>query len=289
MTSKERLDKLKEEYHKIPIPKKLDTIINHEKIENIYYEKNKKVNRLRFKVAIAFACMFTVLVNISPVFADNFSKIPIIGGIVEVITIKNYSLKSENYEAKIDIPKIQGLKDKNLEKRLNSSFMEDGKRLYDEFQQRMEKIELSKNKGHKSLSLSYSVKNNSKDFLSIEMTKNEIEASSYVSKIHYNVDKKRQIVLTLPMLFKDDKYIKVISDNIKEQMREKMKKDNTKSYFIDQEKDLSAEDFKTINKYQDFYINKDGNLVISFDEYEVAPGYMGAVEFVIPYKVIKDL
>ncbi|TQW37557.1 DUF3298 domain-containing protein, partial [Clostridioides difficile] len=25
------------------------------------------------------------------------------------------------------------------------------------------------------------------------------------------------------------------------------------------------------------------------DEYEVAPGYMGAVEFVIPYKVIKDL
>ncbi|MFL8675847.1 DUF3298 domain-containing protein [Clostridioides sp. GD02404] len=289
MTSKERLDKLKEEYHKIPIPKKLDTIINHEKIENIYYEKNKKVNRLRFKVAIAFACMFTVLVNISPVFADNFSKIPIIGGIVEVITIKNYSLKSENYEAKIDIPKIQGLKDKNLEKRLNSSFMEDGKRLYDEFQQRMEKIELSKNKGHKSLSLSYSVKNNSKDFLSIEMTKNEIEASSYVSKIHYNVDKKRQIVLTLPMLFKDDKYIKVISDNIKKQMREKMKKDNTKSYFIDQEKDLSAEDFKTINKYQDFYINKDGNLVISFDEYEVAPGYMGAVEFVIPYKVIKDL
>ncbi|NMS90119.1 anti-sigma-V factor rsiV [Clostridioides difficile] len=289
MTSKERLDKLKEEYHKIPIPKKLDTIINHEKIENIYYEKNKKVNRLRFKVAIAFACMFTVLVNISPVFADNFSKIPIIGGIVEVITIKNYSLKSENYEAKIDIPKIQGLKDKNLEKRLNSSFMEDGKRLYNEFQQRMEKIELSKNKGHRSLSLSYSVKNNSKDFLSIEMTKNEIEASSYVSKIHYNVDKKRQIVLTLPMLFKDDKYIKVISDNIKEQMRAQIKNDSTKSYFIDQEKDLSAEDFKTINKYQDFYINKDGNLIISFDEYEVAPGYMGAVEFVIPYEVIKYL
>ncbi len=38
------------------------------------------------------------------------------------------------------------------------------------------------------------------------------------------------------MLFKDDKYIKVISDNIKEQMREQMKKDSTKSYFIDQKK-----------------------------------------------------
>ncbi|KPI54425.1 hypothetical protein IM33_08500 [Clostridioides difficile] len=289
MTSKERLNKLKEEYHKIPIPKKLDTIINHEKIENIYREQNKKVNRLRFKVAIAFACMFVVLVNISPVFADSFSKIPIIGEIVKVITIKNYNLKTENYEAEIDIPKIQGLKDKNLEKRLNSSFMEDGKRLYNEFQERMEKIQLSRNKGHKSLSLSYSVKNNSKDFLSIEMTKNEIEASSYVSKVHYNIDKKRQIVLTLPMLFKDDKYVKVISDNIKEQMREQIKKDNTKSYFIDQDKDSPVKNFESINKYQDFYFNKNGNLVISFDEYEVAPGYMGAVEFVIPNKVIKDL
>ncbi|MDL0295177.1 RsiV family protein [Clostridioides difficile] len=52
---------------------------------------------------------------------------------------------------------------------------------------------------------------------------------------------------------------------------------------------MPVEDFKTINKYQDFYFNKNEDLVICFDEYEVAPGYMGAVEFVIPYKVIKDL
>ncbi len=36
--------------------------------------------------------------------------------------------------------------------------MEDGKRLYHQFQERMEKIQSSKNKGYKSLSLSYSVK-----------------------------------------------------------------------------------------------------------------------------------
>ncbi|WP_236124819.1 RsiV family protein [Clostridioides sp. ES-S-0054-01] len=48
-------------------------------------------------------------------------------------------------------------------------------------------------------------------------------------------------------------------------------------------------DFESIDKYQDFYFNKNGNLVISFDEYEVASGYMGAVEFVIPNKVIENL
>ncbi len=67
--------------------------------------------------------------------------------------------------------------------------MEDGKRLYHQFQERMEKIQSSKNKGYKSLSLSYSVK----IILKISINrddKNEIEASSYVSKVHYTIDKK---------------------------------------------------------------------------------------------------
>jgi hypothetical protein len=38
-----------------------------------------------------------------------------------------------------------------------------------------------------------------------------------------------------------------------------------------------------------FYINEDGKLVISFNEYDVAPGFMGVVEFVIPTDLIKDL
>ena len=39
----------------------------------------------------------------------------------------------------------------------------------------------------------------------------------------------------------------------------------------------------------DFYFNESGELVIAFDEYEVAPGYMGAPEFVIPQKVTAGL
>ncbi|OOP68741.1 anti-sigma factor, partial [Heyndrickxia oleronia] len=39
---------------------------------------------------------------------------------------------------------------------------------------------------------------------------------------------------------------------------------------------------------QVFYINKDHKLVITCYEYEVAPGYMGTVEFIIPTKVISN-
>jgi len=47
--------------------------------------------------------------------------------------------------------------------------------------------------------------------------------------------------------------------------------------------------FETITGVQPFYINNNGKLVISFNEYDVAPGYMGTVEFVIPTVAIEEL
>lgn len=51
-----------------------------------------------------------------------------------------------------------------------------------------------------------------------------------------------------------------------------------------------TDEFKKIKPNQNFYINKQHPLVIAFDKYEVAQGYMGLVEFKILTKLIqKDL
>ena len=47
--------------------------------------------------------------------------------------------------------------------------------------------------------------------------------------------------------------------------------------------------FKSISPEQNYYINDQGKLVIVFDEYQVAPGYMGIVEFTIPTNVIDTI
>ena len=44
---------------------------------------------------------------------------------------------------------------------------------------------------------------------------------------------------------------------------------------------MGDENFRQIAENQDFYVNTDGHVVICFNEYEVAPGYMGCVEFVL--------
>lgn len=72
------------------------------------------------------------------------------------------------------------------------------------------------NKGYRYLNVIYNVKNNFKDFLLIEMIKEEIEVFLFIIKKYYIVDKNRGILLNLLIFFKDSRYIRVISDNIKE-------------------------------------------------------------------------
>ena len=56
-------------------------------------------------------------------------------------------------------------------------------------------------------------------------------------------------------------------------------------YFIGE----SEGGFVKIDPEQTFYINADSQLVIVFDEYAVAPGCMGIVEFAIPTDIIRDM
>ena len=46
--------------------------------------------------------------------------------------------------------------------------------------------------------------------------------------------------------------------------------------------------FKGISKNQSYYINKQGELVICFDQFEVAPGYMGNPTFTIKNDLLDD-
>ena len=66
-----------------------------------------------------------------------------------------------------------------------------------------------------------------------------------------------------------------------------MAKDSSKIYWVENAE--IGQDFVTLDDKHNFYWDKDGNLVIAFDKYEVAPGYMGNPEFVIPTKIIQNI
>lgn len=273
------INDLKKEYMDIKIPENLDDVVK-ESIKKV--DRKSIVNKKIIGSAAVLAIIFGI--NISPVFADVVSDIPIVGNIVKLVTVKNYTLKKNNVEADIKVPAIKGLENKQLEENLNKEFIENGKKIYEELIEEFPSI----NNQMKYVGSDYKIKADNDSFLSIEITKEEIQASSYTTKKHYTIDKNKQIVLTLPMLFEGENYIEEISNDIKAQMIENMKKDSNLIYFLESDENEEVIDsFDKIKENQDFYINNDGNLVICFDEYEVAPGYMGTLEFIISDKIFK--
>ncbi len=90
------------------------------------------------------------------------------------------------------------------------------------------------------------------------------------------------------MLFDHDlDYIAKLSENIAEQMKERNREIGEEVYWINNT-DIPAWNFIQIAENQNFYFNNDGNLVIVFDEYQVAPGYMGNPEFIIPANIYES-
>lgn len=143
--------------------------------------------------------------------------------------------------------------------------------------------------GYTSLESTYDVLRNDKDILSIKIEGTLNVGGSANFNRCFTLDKRTCSVVELEDLFlKDADYITPISNEILDQMTARVASGNG-MYFIPGGIWRDDECFKSIAKDQNFYINDQNKLVIAFDEYEVAPGSMGCVEFVIPTDVIDPI
>ena len=283
-----KLKDLQKQYENTPIPKELDFIV-----ENALKQGKKKKKRSpQWLLGTAAAAMlFTASLNISPAMARTLADIPVVGSVVKVLTWTEYEVAEETYDADIKVPAIENLENNELANKLNEQYRAEGKALYEQFIAEVGDLKANGG-GHVGVDSGYEIKTDNDQILSIgRYVVNTVGSSSTVMQ-YDTIDKKNEILLSLPMLFKDDSYINIISENIKEQMRAEMKATNKeKTYWVKgaglDDEDLFA-DFTAINADQKFYINNNGKLVISFDKYEVAPGYMGVVEFEIPTEILQD-
>ena len=64
-------------------------------------------------------------------------------------------------------------------------------------------------------------------------------------------------------------------------------KDENILYWLDDE--MEEMNFHAITEETDFYINQNNDVVICFNEGDVAPMYMGMIEFEIPAEVLKKI
>ena len=281
------LEKLKKEYLDVAIPVELDNTINKALVEGKKMMNKKKYIKKISTIAASAAAitvMLTIGVNSNQAFAKTMSEIPIVGSIIKVLTFNEYKIDEDTYHADIETPTIEGLENKDLQSSLNEKYYDENKELYEKFMLEMKDLEKNGG-GHMGIDSGYVVKTDTENILSIGRYVVNTVGSSSTTFEYDTIDKKTEVLITLPSLFKDESYIEIISENIKKQMIEQHKNDENKIYWVDGI-DEPIGPFEKISKDQDFYINQEGKLIISFDKYEVAPGYMGVVEFEIPTEIL---
>ena len=296
----ERLEKMKQEYEEIRIPAELRRRVEagiqkgKEDGEEII-RMNKKSKLIKFVrntagAVVAAMLAITIMANSGASIANAMMKIPVLGTIAEIVTFREYKDSTNDMTADVKIPEISvknedGSVNQETTDAVNKSIQEYTDEIIAQYKA---DVEASGGEGKQLVDLEYEVITDSDRLFSIRFDKLQIMASGAESVKIYHIDKQTGQMINLKGLFKEDvNFIDPISDNIKKQMKEQMAADESKMYFIDS--DMPESDFQSITEDTTFYVNDSGKLVIVFDEYEVAPGSMGVVEFEIPTDVIQDI
>ena len=295
-----KLEEMRQDYENIKIPAELrqrvEAGIRQAKEETKMKKRSKVIvytGRVAGGVAAAMV-MITVMANSGAAIAHAMAKIPVIGAIAEVVTFREYEStdNNNNMEADIKIPEVSvknedGMVNEETTQKINKSIQEYTDEIIAQYEADVKAA--GEGEGHMNVELDYSVITDSDRLFSIRFDQLLVMASGTQMVKIYHIDKQTGEMIGLDGLFKDGAdYITVLSENIKEQMKERMAADESLVYWVDNE-DMSEWNFESIKEDNTFYVNENGKLTIVFDEYEVAPGYMGSVEFEIPTEIIQDL
>lgn len=286
------LEDMKQEYKNIMVPSELKNKVEESIMEGKKRNKTKRIIQFtRVGASTAAAALFAmvVLTNSNQSISYAMKKMPVIGVIADAVTFRTYVDKTNHFEANIEVPQIdienQEEHIKQAAEELNRSVEEYTNILIEQYNADMK---ASEGEGNYAVDTSYQVIDDGDRFFSLRIdTVVAMGGSNSFSKF-YHIDKESGTVITLKDLFKEDAdYIGMISENIKAQMKEQMAADESITYFYDNE-ETEEWNFEEIDEEQNFYIKENEALIIVFDKYEVAPGYMGIIEFAIPLEVLEN-
>lgn len=291
-----RLLSMKEDYQKPQMSdeqfEKLYRTMKEAKIS----ERKERTKQRTIKVAATAAALvgaFVILPNTSATIAHAMEQIPIVGQLVEAVTIREYEYDSDRFKADIDVTEIKvenQAEDSKVQENLDRTTEEinaEIQKITDELIAQFE-ADLKQKEGYQDIVVKSEVLTTTPDYFTLKLLCYWGAGSGYQWNYYYTIDLNTGERLELKDIFVDGAdYITPISENIKAQMQAQMDADEMVHYWLnDKIEDLN---FKAITDDTSFYLNERGNVVIGFNEGDVAPMYMGCVEFEIPSEILSGI
>ena len=185
-------------------------------------------------------------------------------------------LKEKHYETEgtivtVKIPHVVNVKDDKVKKVINKLITQ----AIDDFTNEFKEFDKEPNTEHKLIAdITFQNYYSDDKIISFSINATQIMAVSYLQKKFYTVDLKTGEVYNIEHFLGSD-YQNIVKKSVQQQIAENKEKYPNLMYF-----DEAVNNLKITNE-QPFYINKDNQVVVVFNQFEIAPGYMSLPEFII--------
>ena len=265
-------EKARREYEAVPVPEELAQRVQ----AGI---RQGRAVRIRRRWIAAAACLVLVLgtLNLSPTVAAAAAEVPVLGGLFQILTVREFRDHSGDRTVEVRQPGLMGTDyaqavDAEIRKRVEQSLAR-GEQLVAEYKEAFLATggTLAEWEAHDNrVTVDHEVKYQTEDRVSFVVESAVNIANAYREQTYYNLDLATGRELTLEDLLGAD-----WKEQCDQSIRTQMAADPA-AYF-----DAAAGGFETVDTDTDFYIGADGIPVVVFPPYTVAPGAMGTVEFPI--------
>ena len=272
-------EKARETYEQMEIPPELEARVQAGIRQG---RARRSARRAWYRGITAAAACFVLTVgvlNVSPTVAAAAADVPVLGGLFQVLTVRDFTDSDGDRTVEVEQPSVTGSDfadritqeiDAIVEEKVaeGEQIVQDYKEAFLATGGTLEQWEEKDN----TVSVTYDIKSQTDTTVSFVVESYVSIASAYQETAYYNLDLAAGREITLEDVLGAD-WVALCNESIQAQIQASADKD---LFF-------SAEEggFTTVDQDTDFYLNEAGNPVVVFPRYAIAAGAAGSVEFEI--------
>ena len=276
-------ERAKEAYESVPVPEELDSRVRAGIRQGRANHRRAVVLRRLRQSGMAVAACFVVLVgglNLSPAFAASAAEVPVLGGLFQVLTVRDYEMTQDGIHYDVSAPEVEA--DSALADKVNAEIQERVDAHLAEMEQMWQEYKdaffatggTEEEWGDREMNVivDYEIKSQTDTTVSFVVNLFQGSFNAYNSQYFYNLDLENDKDITLADLLGED-WVNICNDAVQSYIDASVDEDGFTYFF-------SADQggFTTVDETTSFYIREDGVPVVVFPEYSIAAGAAGTIE-----------
>ena len=268
----------REEYESTPIPEELDARVRAGIRQGRTSSRSRGYKVVRRTAGSVAACLAVLMagLNVSPTFAAAAADVPVLGGLFQILTVRNYDAEDGQVNQHVSVPEVDAKGD--LAQQVNAEIQErvdahlaQAKADWDAYKEAFFATGGTEEEWadrEMNVLIDYEIKSQTDTTVSFVVDFAEGWVAAMQQRYCYNLDLANDKDITLADVLGED-WVGICNDAV----NAKIAADESGLFFTPEQGG-----FTTVDDATSFYLNEDGSVTLVFPEYSIAAGAAGIVE-----------